>query len=433
MNDISSNDFEPVYTSYIHEDESLELDFPKHWDIRYDPNQKLCLMFSPGEDQGAQIIVLGSANRLDLTGLDTEQDIQELLYCTLEQTGIASDAQPSTLLYYPSHYAKMNDGSHTWATIHNGLLLLIQVTYDDSQEHIYRPIFERMLSSIRIDCKKPSVESGLLEEVAELLRERMPGLTCEINGNRISMDSLDIGVDNLSLSINRQPELRQELLEEFVGTAISVIQQRQVIGQETWEQIRPMLFPMIRPDTIVHSLSVQATAGTQLDGDEADEDPDIARSRRLVHNSWLADLVICYAIDSPMTLRMVSEADLQRWGTDAAQLHQVAMDNLANGSLPEFAGMPGPDGKLILGGFGDGGISTKSSYLLYPNLYDLLRSEFKGSIWAAIPARDTLMIFSSEHMQRDSLLNLVAKDYADSDHALSDRIFEITADGIALA
>ncbi|MFO0940847.1 MAG: hypothetical protein U0930_08765, partial [Pirellulales bacterium] len=200
-----------------------------------------------------------------------------------------------------------------------------------------------------------------------------------------------------------------------------------------WEQVKPLLYPMIRPDSIVHSLSGRTPAEIASDNQDSDKDPDEGRSQMLVHNPWLADLVICYAIDSPMTLRMVAESDLQRWQIDSLQLHQTAMDNIKDGKLPEFAGMPGPDGDLILGGFGDGGISTKSSYLLYPELYELIRAEFRGHIWAAIPSRDALIIFSSEHTQRETLLNLVANDYANSDHALSDRLFEITADGIVLA
>lgn len=431
MNELQSSDTDPVYASYLHEDGSISLDYPEHWEVSYEPNQKLCLLFASPEDENTKAIILGAPNRLDSADLSDEEDIQGLLHCALEQCGIDSEAQPSALLYYPSQYAKATNGAHNWSTIHNGLLLLIQINYPEPSEHIYRPIFERMLSSIRIDCEKKVRDENLLEEVFELLKQRSPDQNCEIINGRINFATLEIGVDNLSLSVSRQPDLRQQLIEEFVGAAISVLQQRQSIGNESWEQIKSHLFPMIRPDTIVHSLYRRASS--EAPSDDEQEDPSISRSRLLVHSTWLADLVVCYAIDTPMTLRMVSEEDLQRWGVDAAQLHEMAISNLQDSDLPQFAGMPGPEGDLVLGGFGEGGISTKSSYLLHPELYQMLRPRFKGRMWAAIPARDALMVFSSEYAKRETLLSAVSTDYANSDHAVSDRLFEITADGIALS
>lgn len=81
---------------------------------------------------------------------------------------------------------------------------------------------------------------------------------------------------------------------------------------------------------------------------------------------------------------------------------------------------------------GEGGISAKSSYVFHPQLVKQLREHFDSDTWIAIPARDTLIVFSKSANERRQLLEMVAEDFKSTDNALSDRLFEPTPDGVVL-
>jgi hypothetical protein len=70
---------------------------------------------------------------------------------------------------------------------------------------------------------------------------------------------------------------------------------------------------------------------------------------------------------------------------------------------------------------------------LSPNLYEHLRAKFDQTVLAAIPCRDALMLFSEQVMSRSELLSAVAADFKDSDRSISDRLFQLTPDGVELA
>jgi hypothetical protein len=50
---------------------------------------------------------------------------------------------------------------------------------------------------------------------------------------------------------------------------------------------------------------------------------------------------------------------------------------------------------------------------------------------AAIPSRDALMLFEYGD-NRETLQNAVARDFETTNHPISDRLFRVTPDGIAL-
>lgn len=82
-----------------------------------------------------------------------------------------------------------------------------------------------------------------------------------------------------------------------------------------------------------------------------------------------------------------------------------------------------------------GGLRPKagaaSSYLLHPNLYQIVSKQISGEIAAAIPDRDALIFFEYRG-QKAVLLNAVSHHFQTASHPISDRLFEVTPDGIAL-
>ena len=234
---------------------------------------------------------------------------------------------------------------------------------------------------------------------------------------------MQIFVENLLSAIDQQPHMSAELIDRFVETTLHFASNSLQLGEENWDSIRSSLFPMVRPDSIIHSALEAAGTEVQVPGSP----------QQIVATPWLANLVTCYAVDSPQTLRFIVHGDLHRWGITETALHQQAMENLQKSTAPEIVGVPSSDGGLLVGMPSQGPSTVSSAWILHPRLHEFVRSHFRGRIWAGIPNRDTIVLFAADNRDRQALLQKLQDDYLTSHHSISDRLFEITPDGIVLA
>ncbi|MFM8479125.1 MAG: DUF1444 family protein, partial [Planctomycetaceae bacterium] len=184
------------------------------------------------------------------------------------------------------------------------------------------------------------------------------------------------------------------------------------------------IFPMVRPKSILnHTLPKDADTLSAAD-----------RVRLQVMSSpWLADLVICYAIDSQKTLRFVQNHDLERWGLNADVVRRQAMQNLAKVKAPKFSTMQMKGAQFQVAEVTDNHLPARSCWILHPDLHKSLERIFRGPAWVAIPARDSLMAFSANPDLRAPLQQQLSADYRTSSHNISDRLFQVGADGVVLA
>jgi uncharacterized protein YtpQ (UPF0354 family) len=72
-----------------------------------------------------------------------------------------------------------------------------------------------------------------------------------------------------------------------------------------------------------------------------------------------------------------------------------------------------------------------ASRILLPTLHDRLREHLGSPFAAAIPNRDILICFRNEPEMLERLAEQIADDYRSMPHQVTDRLFLVTADGIA--
>ncbi len=157
---------------------------------------------------------------------------------------------------------------------------------------------------------------------------------------------------------------------------------------------------------------------------------DADNSAFLVSLPWLADLRICFALDDKETFRYINSHDIQRWNVSLETIAQVAIENLEALPEPKLIVMRIQENLPAVGGL-EPSAGAVSSYLLHPNLYKIASSQLQGEIAAAVPSRDALILFEYRG-QRESLLKAVSHDFSTTNHPVSDRLFRVTPDGIAL-
>jgi uncharacterized protein YtpQ (UPF0354 family) len=414
------NDEHPRLTTFRHLGDAFSIDYPAHWEHVVSENS-LSVVFQSTSQTGVALLIMILPYSVDIELFEGEPE--DWLGKFLKQAG-AEDVCVSKLLCYPAVFGVTSDGAKSWVTAHDDVIMAISIHYPDSHEHIYQPLTDRMLSSFRISRQKQVERQRLLLKIVRQLRAACPNAGFVVKGDKVANEQLEFGVDNLEATIARNPQIAEEAIAHVVGSIVDLVRAQESLGKETWAEIQGNVFPMIRPDSIVNSLA---------DRTVENESKEEQEQRTIVAAPWLADLVVCYAIDQEKTLRMISAADMLRWNIDAATLHQKAMDNLRNSELPEFAGVATPEGELVFGGLGQGGLSSKSSYVLHPGLYQMVRAKLGAHAWVAIPSRDSLMFFAQSFTSRALLQRTVAGDYQSSDHRLSDRLFELTPDGLVLA
>src|SRR5262249_50121666 len=128
--------------------------------------------------------------------------------------------------------------------------------------------------------------------------------------------------------------------------------------------------------------------------------------------------------------RFVTNWDVGRWGTDAATVHQVAVNNLQQLPWPRrLEGARQKDGgRVILVETND---SLASSRLLHPDLHRLFSGPLGSPFWAGIPDRQTLVTYSDRRSLKQRIKRQLRKDHDKSAYPITPRPFLVTQDGIA--
>src|SRR5207237_10326397 len=141
---------------------------------------------------------------------------------------------------------------------------------------------------------------------------------------------------------------------------------------------------------------------------------------------------ICYVIKSDKLFRFVTGWDVNRWGTNAQALHDLALENLSKLPWPKrLEGSRQNDGgRVILVETND---SMAASRLLHPDLARLFSGPLGSPFWAGIPDRNTLVTFSDRKSLKKRIGRQLRKDHNRSAYPITPRAFLVTRDGIAPA
>lgn len=151
----------------------------------------------------------------------------------------------------------------------------------------------------------------------------------------------------------------------------------------------------------------------------------------MVSQVLLQGLRVVYALDNDRTIAYIPQQVFDSWGVSLETLHETALDNLVDRSR-EIGGQAAQDEdgtiNLVILQTLDG---YDASRILLPSLHDRLK-RFLGSPFAAgIPNRDILLCFRNEPEMIARLEKQIATDFKEMPHQISDRVFLVTADGIA--
>jgi hypothetical protein len=396
----------PSWKKFEHPSGGYHLEYPSHWDQVQEDKGRSC-GFGPHErdDVGLWISILPMS-------VDTErltEDLPRLMNEALGKVEAGPPRRDNSLRHHAlvADVRKEGEGGHYWLVCGGDLVLFASSQVPVAERDEWNPTFQRLMASLEITRDDELLWRQLANEVLVKLRERCPDEDFQHDEKGIRGQGQVVHLSNLLRAIKAAPTRRAEIIEHFIsslGQSSDV-----VIGPDNWEEARLQLVPMLKTRSYIQE------AGPK-------QDP--------LWTEWLRDVVICYALRIKNLLRLVTNWDVRRWGTDNATVHQAALDNLTHLPWPSrLEGSRQPQGgRVILVETGD---SLTSSRLLHPDLHRLFSGPLGNPFWAGIPDRDTLVLFSDRKALKQRIARRLAKDQRTSPYPITARPFLVTRDGIA--
>lgn len=222
--------------------------------------------------------------------------------------------------------------------------------------------------------------AGVQVEVLRPLLLRVGGA-----GGRQAMAQLD----NLLAEVRRAPGALDAVLARCVGSAQAALQPPTGAAED--------ILPLLRHEDLVRR-TWAARPGAP----------------RMPARPFVGPIQVCYGFDGAHSLRLVSREAADQLALDDDALARVALANLRRKLSPELIG-DGPVWQLVSGGTYDG------AWLLDDALWSAMSARLPGTLLAAVPARDVLLLSSlAIPGGRDALADLARSARQQVDHPLWD-------------
>jgi uncharacterized protein YtpQ (UPF0354 family) len=394
--------------TFVHPHSVYKLEYPAHWDQITQKDGESC-GFGPHDrdNVGLWISILPAS-------VDTDkfaEDMPKMMEQSLAKTEAANPRWDKSMHDHAmiADMTKEGEGGHYWLVAGGDIVLFASTQVPIAERDEWNPMFQQVMASLRITRDKELMMRQVANEVLLKLREMHPDQEFEFEeGNRIKGKGQVVYLSNLFREVRESPSRREPIIKNFVENLSKSANAD--IGYETWEEARPRILPVLKPRDYLH--------------------PD-GPTQHLLTQEWLADVVICYVIKSKKFFRFVTGWDVDRWGTTAADLHQIAIQNLSKLDWPKqlIGSSSRSAGRVIVVDCEDG---LASSRMLHPDLHHLFRQALGSPFWAGIPDRNTLVVFSDRRILKQKIGRKLAKDCRQSAYSITPRPFLVTPDGIAL-
>ena len=248
-----------------------------------------------------------------------------------------------------------------------------------------------------------------LDEVAQFVGRRFPLVKLERNKEEFALrvNGCWISLENLyRLSIGN-PDHFETLVERWVVELLRVAE-GSPDQKASFDELRPRILPML------------LSRGPRDMGGMA-----------MVTQDLLEDLRVGYAVDSERTIAYIPKKVFETWKVTLDDLHEAAIQNLvARSEQMEAQAAQDELGRinLVLIQTMDG---YDASRILLPSLHERLREHLGSPFLAGVPNRDILLCFRNEPEMVTQMSRQIAHDYRTMPHQVSERLFLVTADGLA--
>ena len=247
--------------------------------------------------------------------------------------------------------------------------------------------------------------------VISLAKEKFPLLDVESAADfQLKLGESSVNLFNFYRSYLKVPDK----FEEIILPALTTVVQIQGWGSEQsdppLENIRDRIMPMLYPEEVWQE-----------------------QFPNFVGQPWVGDMIVLYVVDESHAYWYIRDDLLEKWGIDADELHQIALDNLEDyfeENPMELAVAGGNGGPTLV--MPTGPDSYNAARMLSESFRERLREVMKGTFAVGLPGRD---FFVAVDLDPDDMLGQVRQkvrdDFAQMDHPLSEELLLVSPDGVS--
>ena len=206
------------------------------------------------------------------------------------------------------------EGGHYWIIAGGDVVLFASSQVPLAERDVWNPPFEKLMASLQVTRDDELLRRRVAVEILEQMRKLYPDQEFEFDEKGIRGKNQMVYLSNVVREVKAAPDRQKAIIKNFIAGLRQSADAH--LGEEVWEEIQGHILPVLKPRDYIH-----------------DEGP----TQHLLTTDWLADVLICYVIKNKKFFRFVTGWDVNRWGTSAEALHQLAIDNLSRLPWPEHS------------------------------------------------------------------------------------------------
>ncbi len=293
-----------------------------------------------------------------------------------------------------------------WAVFDGAKIVLARCVGTCAAMQFLAPVLEAMMCSLEIHPAAGRGEKPFVEMVVEIGRQHVPPEEISaIDDETLNLGGMKIRIDALQQQYQQQPDKIHDNVHNFFDKLLVRNVAESVTGDDDWQNLGRQVMPVLLPAAVADRLGSQ-----------------------VIQDDWLAGMKIHFEI--PGANVPIGRDECRRWGIDAEELQQQAMNNLLRATR-NMQMNGGKYERYTLFNFTRTN-AFNSSRILLPILYRNLREHLGTTFYIAIPDRDVLLAFATDDdAVLDWMRNQVRLKYSHATHPLSQQLFLATPDGIA--
>ncbi len=188
----NSTDAAPIYITYRHPDNLFVIDYPAHWKI--EKAEDGAVQFSGTESNDwAGIMLFRVPTPIDAEEIAKSGHFKQLaaaMFAKVNSTGIRQDP---TIIYnnYTADRPEEDQAGQRWFLLAADLILGVSTSCSVKMKETYAPLFERMLSSLRVNRDDELLASRILTRVLGAITAALPDTKIQHDGLTIKTDKFE--------------------------------------------------------------------------------------------------------------------------------------------------------------------------------------------------------------------------------------------------
>ncbi len=231
------------WKKFLHPAGVYRLEYPAYWDQVQQDEARSC-GFGPHDRDDVGLWISLMPVSVDSDRLADE--LPKILNQALPQMEGGDIRRDPTLRHYAfkADVQKEGEGGHYWLIAGGDVVLFASSQVPAAERHIWNPTFEQLLTTLEITRDEELALRQLTNEVLALLRQRHPEHDFQFDEKGIRGRNRVVYLSNLHREVRAAPTRRDQIIQHFVqslGQSMDL-----ALGQETWEEARTRLLPVIQ-------------------------------------------------------------------------------------------------------------------------------------------------------------------------------------------